>query len=166
MGKPQVEVGMRVAFYVYPCLLFVVLLGIQAFQYYREHRQSSSESATSDQSKRKPASLNQTQVWLIWILQLALSCLLLGSIIFTVRGVLSRGHDETGSVEFPLSSYVVSTMKLIRLSDIDAFFFRFRHLMSECFSTFWLACFPTRKAHGHLASLIAAAGSQQLLWRS
>jgi hypothetical protein len=100
---------MRVAFYVYPCLLFVVLLGIQAIQYYRERRQSSSKAAIIAQPKPQSKSLNRAQVWMIWILQLVLSCLLLGSIIFAVRGVLLRDHDEVGTVEWPLSSYVVSS---------------------------------------------------------
>ncbi|KAL2204909.1 ABC transporter [Sarocladium strictum] len=108
MGKQQTELGMRVAFYVYPCLLFVVLLGIQAIQYYRERRQSSLKAAIIAQPKPQSKSLNRTQVWLIWLLQLVLSCLLLGSIIFAVRGVLLRDHDEIGIVEWPLSSYVAS----------------------------------------------------------
>lgn len=121
MGKSETELGMRVAFYVYPCLLFVVLLGIQAIQYYREHRRSSSKTATNDASKRKSKSFKKSQVWLIWILQLVLSCLLLGSIIFAVRGVLSREHDETGSVEWPLSSYVVSTIQMTNKLSVDLF---------------------------------------------
>lgn len=104
---------MRIAFYVYPCLLFVVLLGIQSIQYYREHRQPSSKTSANAQSKEKAKSLNRVQVWLIWIFQLILSGLLLAGIIFAVRGVLSTDRDETGSIEWPLSSYVVSMVPLI-----------------------------------------------------
>lgn len=121
MGNSQTELGMRVAFYVYPCLLFVVLLEIQAVQYYWDHRQQKAKTGTAGLSKQKPKSLTRAQVWLIWILQLVLSCLLLGSVIFATRGVFSRDHEEAGSVEWPLSSYVVSTLALACRDGTDDF---------------------------------------------
>ncbi|KAH8178661.1 ABC transporter domain-containing protein [Sarocladium implicatum] len=108
MGKEQTELGMRTAFYVYPCLLFVVLLGIQAIQYYHDHRRKKSKVAPSVKTEPKFKALNRAQIWIVWTLQLILSCLVLGSIIFSVRGVLTRDRDETGSVDWPLSSYVAS----------------------------------------------------------
>lgn len=135
MGKEQTELGMRIAFYVYPCILFVVLLGIQAIQYYQDHRRKKAKITTIAKSQQKSKVLNRTQVWLIWTLQLILSCLVLGSIVFSVRGVLSRDHDEAGSVEWPLSSYVVSR-GISSPDDPLLTYLETRHLTSEYFSTF------------------------------
>jgi hypothetical protein len=107
MAGPQL--GFKICFYLYPCLLFIVLLGAQSFEFYlHRHRAPVSTSPNAEQ-KTKVERLQRLCARLIWPLQLALSILLLVSVILAVREVVAGKYDGAGSIEFPLTAYVVCT---------------------------------------------------------
>ncbi|CAM1504934.1 Fc.00g025250.m01.CDS01 [Cosmosporella sp. VM-42] len=101
------QVGLKVAFYVYPCLLFATLLGAQSLQFYRDRRRGSPASATDNEQKKKAESIRRIHARVIWLLQLVLSVLLLVSIILVVREAFANQHVE-GEIKFASSAYVAS----------------------------------------------------------
>lgn len=111
MGAEQV--GLKVAFYLYPCLLLLSLLGAQTLQFYRDRRRArdprSTPDATDAEQKSRAEAVRRSHSRAIWLLQVVLSLLLLGSIIAAVRqAIADRNHDDVdGAVEFPLSAYLV-----------------------------------------------------------
>ncbi|KAF7560548.1 hypothetical protein G7046_g3591 [Stylonectria norvegica] len=105
MANPQV--ALKVAFYIYPCLLFVALLGAQSLQYYRQRRREANPNAVNDEQKEKAQSIQQRYSRVIWLLQLILSALLLISIVLAVREAFA-GRGVEGKINFPSSAYVAS----------------------------------------------------------
>ncbi|KAK7419930.1 hypothetical protein QQZ08_010633 [Neonectria magnoliae] len=98
------ELGLKIAFYVYPCLLFIALLGAQSLQFYRDRHRDSSRDA-SDESKQKN---RPVYTRLIWFLQLILSVLVLASIIVVTREAVAGNHKVDGTVKFAFSAYLAS----------------------------------------------------------
>lgn len=70
-----VQLGLEVAFYLYPCGLFATLLISQAIYYYRERRRPTSPSATLTDDKTAEKT-RQFYDRLIWGFQFLLSVLL------------------------------------------------------------------------------------------
>ncbi|KAH7322586.1 putative transport protein [Stachybotrys elegans] len=101
------QLGLRIAFYAYPCLLFAVLLGTQSFQFYRE-RHGQTGASGDDEAKKKAEGVRRTTARFVWPLQVVLSALYLASIIVAVREGFAGHHDGNGTVDFPLSAYVAS----------------------------------------------------------
>ncbi|KAK7423018.1 hypothetical protein QQX98_001308 [Neonectria punicea] len=98
------ELGLKIAFYVYPCLLFIALLGAQSLQFYRErHRHPSRDASNESKQKNRPIYTR-----LIWFLQLVLSVLVLASIAVVTREAVSGNHEVDGTVEFAFSAYLAS----------------------------------------------------------
>jgi hypothetical protein len=162
MAGAQAELGLKIAFYCYPCLLFVVLLGTQSLQFYRSRRRAKraeSSGAKSNKNAEDTEVIPRIHARLIWTLQLVLSCLLLTSIIFAVREVLA-GHDGFGTVAFPLSAYVVCVSRPTPPYVRSLTFPRPHTSAFSCISL--LAYFLIRKGHGHQAPHIASRGSRRL----
>ncbi|KAH7146163.1 hypothetical protein EDB81DRAFT_947200 [Dactylonectria macrodidyma] len=101
------ELGLKLAFYLYPCLVFVTLLGSQSLQYYLNRRRDSRRNASEEQ-KQKTDSIRRSHARLIWFFQLLLSALLLVSIILAVREALVGPHDVDDTIEFSFSAYLAS----------------------------------------------------------
>lgn len=102
------QIGLKVAFYVYPCLLIVTLLGAQTFRFYRDRQRVKSGNASPKTEPRHDAEkikkrFNRT----IWVLQLVLSLLLIASNIVALREAVVSGQGEGGTVDFPFSPYLV-----------------------------------------------------------
>lgn len=105
------ELGLKLAFYLYPCLVFATLLGSQTLQYYLNRRRDSRRNASEEQ-KQKTDSIRRSHSHLIWFIQLLLSVLLLVSIILAVREALASRHDAVDTIEFSFSAYLVHTESL------------------------------------------------------
>lgn len=74
-----VQLGLEIAFYLYPCGLFATLLSSQGVEYYcaRKHATSSSStSAAASSDEKDTAKTSRFYARLIWVLQLLLSLLL------------------------------------------------------------------------------------------
>lgn len=64
--------GLEVAFYLYPCGLFVTLLAAQSYQFYRDRHGVTRQTATDDEQKKA----SRLYARIIWGFQLILSLLL------------------------------------------------------------------------------------------
>ncbi|VUC26310.1 unnamed protein product [Clonostachys rosea] len=106
------QLGLRIAFYSYPVLLFVTLLGVQSFQYYVERKRGAESKATRNaldsEQKAKAEKITRISSTIIWILQLILSGLLLASIIFAVHKAIVGQHSLDGKAGFAFSAYAAS----------------------------------------------------------
>ncbi|KAF4972084.1 hypothetical protein FZEAL_9678 [Fusarium zealandicum] len=103
------QAGLKVAFYVYPCLIFLTLLGGQSIQFYRDRRRVSRPSALDDELQRLRAdNVRRTHARAIWFFQLVISLLLLASIVIVAREAVAGQHQVLGRVPFSFSAYLAS----------------------------------------------------------
>ncbi|KAM0273590.1 hypothetical protein ACHAQH_008253 [Verticillium albo-atrum] len=103
------ELALKIAYYAYPCLLFLTLLGAQSVQYFRNRRRESLHVASQDEaSKQDVEGLKRTYARLIWLLQLVLCLLLLATIIVAVREAVVSQRDLDGRIDFAFSAYLAS----------------------------------------------------------
>ena len=98
--------GLKVAFYIYPCLLFLSLLGSQSLEHYRNRRKGT-QLNVSDAQKQKSQNIQRLYNRVIWILQLIVSLLLLASVILAVIEAITGQHAAAVLFQFPFSGYVV-----------------------------------------------------------
>jgi hypothetical protein len=115
------ELGLKVAFYVYPCVLFVSLLGVQSFQFYQRRQRDATRDAAASATidKQDAEGIRKFYAWILWLLQLGLSMLLLASVVIAVREAVAGLHDASGKVAFSFSAYLVSFLKGVMLSWFD-----------------------------------------------
>ncbi|KAM6530257.1 hypothetical protein FALCPG4_008382 [Fusarium falciforme] len=106
MASP--EVGLKVIFYLYPCLLFVTLLGSQCLQFYLSRGREPRRIALDNEQKQKAESIRRVYARVIWFLQLVLSLLFVASIAINAREAVSGHHDSDGTVDFSFSAYLAS----------------------------------------------------------
>lgn len=102
------QVGLKVAFYLYPCILVVTLLGSQTFTFWCDRRRVKAGDAPSKPEPKDDAK-NISKRWnapVRW-LQLILCILLVASIVVTIREAVNGRRVGNGSVEFPFSAYLV-----------------------------------------------------------
>lgn len=150
------ELGLKTAFYVYPCILFVSLLGVQSFQFWRRRRDATAgASATID--KQDADAIRRFYARLLWLLQLVLSILILASVIIAVREAVAELHDASGKVSFSFSAYLVRA-HLIALHGASLADVHLRLHMSEFCSTSWPVCCQILKGHGRLVRRTASPG--------
>ncbi|KPM37956.1 Heavy metal tolerance protein [Neonectria ditissima] len=97
------ELGLNIAFYLYPCLLFLALLGAQSLQFYRDRHRDLSRDASDPNQKNRPIYTK-----LIWFFQLVFSLLILVSIVLVTREAIAGNHEVSGTVEFAFSAYLAS----------------------------------------------------------
>lgn len=103
------QIGLKVAFYLYPCLLVVTLLGAQTFQFYRERQRVKAGNASKGEPRHDATVIQKRFNRPIWILQLILCLLLITSTVVTVGEAVGKRHDGAGKVDFPFSAYLVQT---------------------------------------------------------
>ncbi|KAI1153522.1 hypothetical protein F4825DRAFT_414574 [Nemania diffusa] len=96
----NVELGLSIGFYLYPCSLFATLLLSQLARYRYSYAGSGPE--VDEKSTEKTRRLYARGVWLV---QLALTLLLLASIIL---GVINAVSSEDIHANFPYSAYLAS----------------------------------------------------------
>lgn len=78
-----VQDGLDVAFYLYPCGLFVALLVSQSVAYYRERRRVNlGSSPVSNTDEKDAEKISRVYNWLIWVTQLLLCALLVSHTVF------------------------------------------------------------------------------------
>lgn len=156
MAEPQL--GLKLAFYAYPCLLFLTLLGGQSIQYYYSRRKGSEPSA-SDAQKQKAATTRRIYEKTIWALQLILSLLLLASTVLAVLEAVTAQHEATGHIRFPFSAYLVCALSSMLKARVGVFTdWWCRHPTLE-FSSISLPAYSLiRKGHGLQAHRIVARG--------
>ncbi|RSL87084.1 hypothetical protein CEP51_002450 [Fusarium floridanum] len=106
MASP--EVGLKVIFYLYPCLLFVTLLGSQCLQFYLSRGREPRRIALDNEQKQKAESIRRVYARVIWSLQLVLLLLFVASIAVAAREAVSGHHDSDGTVDFSFSAYLAS----------------------------------------------------------
>nr|XP_036587277.1 heavy metal tolerance protein [Colletotrichum truncatum]KAF6798008.1 heavy metal tolerance protein [Colletotrichum truncatum] len=104
-----VQLGLQVAFYLYPCGLFVALLGAQSAQFWRERRGGPRRDAPDE----KAVALRRFYNRIIWTLQLILSLVLFASIIVAVRDAFGGTHDGPGKVQFPFTAFLASYVAVL-----------------------------------------------------
>ncbi|KAI8665546.1 hypothetical protein LRP88_03952 [Fusarium phalaenopsidis] len=102
------EVGLKVIFYLYPCLLFVTLLGSQCLQFYLSRGREPRRIALDNEQKQKAESIRRVYARVIWFLQFILSLLFVASIAIAAREAVSGHHDSDGTVDFSFSAYLAS----------------------------------------------------------
>ncbi|KAG9255603.1 uncharacterized protein F5Z01DRAFT_549427 [Emericellopsis atlantica] len=105
--------GLRIVFYLYPCLLILTLLGAQAFEYYRDRRGASRHAVPSSEQKEDARIIKRKFTRPIWLLQLVLSLLLLASIVLAVRQAVVDLSGNGGKIEFPFSAYIASHVAVL-----------------------------------------------------
>ncbi|OLN85668.1 Heavy metal tolerance protein 2 [Colletotrichum chlorophyti] len=94
----ETQLGLEISFYLYPCGLFVTLLGFQSYQFYRERHGAKRVNATTDDQKKA----SRLYARLIRFFQLIL-------IIVNARDAIAAGdYDGSGRVGFPFSAYLAS----------------------------------------------------------
>lgn len=71
-----VQDGLEVAFYLYPCALFVALLVSQSVAYYRERRRVNLGSSPVPHNEKDAEKISRLYNWLNWVTQLLLCALL------------------------------------------------------------------------------------------
>ncbi|RSM20096.1 hypothetical protein CDV31_000889 [Fusarium ambrosium] len=106
MASP--EVGLKVIFYLYPCLLFVTLLGSQCLQFYLSRGREPRRIALDNEQKQKDESIRRVYARVIRSLQFVLLLLFVASIAVTAREAVSGHHDSDGTVDFSFSAYLAS----------------------------------------------------------
>lgn len=161
MASP--EVGLKVIFYLYPCLLFVTLLGSQCLQFYLSRGREPRRIALDNEQKQKAESIRRVYARVIWCLQLVLLLLFVASIAITAREAVSGHHDSDGKVDFSFSAYLVRSSPLatdaLMLTDSEC-----RHPMPVFCSTSSPGCCQIRKGHGLRAVRMATHGLQVPFW--
>ncbi|KAF9870890.1 heavy metal tolerance protein [Colletotrichum karsti] len=103
------QLGLQVAFYLYPCGLFVALLGAQSVQFWRERRGGPRRDAPDE----KAAGLRKFYNRSIWTFQLIISIVLFATIIIAVRDAFGGHYDGAGKVEFPSAAYIASYVAVL-----------------------------------------------------
>ncbi|KAG0650802.1 abc transporter aclQ [Hyphodiscus hymeniophilus] len=96
--------GLAIAFYLYPCGLFVTLFSSQLFHY--RYRDVDEPWAAINEKKIQKTYRLYTK--LIWVCQLLLSPLLLASIVLTLSAAIARRNDVPEDVNFPYTAYLAS----------------------------------------------------------
>ncbi|CRK40981.1 hypothetical protein BN1723_015829 [Verticillium longisporum] len=103
------ELALNIAFYAYPCLLFVALLGAQFIQYFRNRNRETRHVALRDEvTKHDIEGLKRSHARVIWLLQLILGLLLLSSIILAMREAVATRQNFQGRIDFGFSAYLAS----------------------------------------------------------
>jgi ABC-type transport system involved in Fe-S cluster assembly fused permease/ATPase subunit len=108
-----VQLGLEVAFYLYPCGLFVVLFASQSIYYYRSRQRringadDDNDSALDD--KEAPG-IRRFYARLIWASQFILNLLLLAAIILVVRDAVAGTQTHRN---FPYSAYLAAHVGLL-----------------------------------------------------
>lgn len=102
------QLGLKISFYVYPCLLFFTLLSVQSFQFYRDrHGVISRPLVTDPEQKQKAEKTRRSFARFTWFFQLLLCLLFLASIVLVAREAV--GQDELpGRIDFSFSAYLAS----------------------------------------------------------
>lgn len=101
------EVGLKVVFYLYPCLLLLALLGVQTFQFWRNRRRDARPNASSDEHKENADAIRRSHTRPIWFLQLIICGLLIAGIVVAIRQAVSGEDDVGGKIGFSYSAYLV-----------------------------------------------------------
>lgn len=128
-----VQLGLKVAFYIYPCLLFLTLLGVQSLQFYRNRHGEPRQSVTDAEQKKKAENTKRAFARVIWIFQFVLCLLLLASIGLAAREAVAGQDEIEGKVNFSFSAYLVRATLTRYLAFADTGYSRL--LMSEFCST-------------------------------
>ncbi|TVY82207.1 ABC transporter aclQ [Lachnellula suecica] len=98
------ELGLAIAFYLYPCGLFATLFSLQLIRY--RYRDAGEPLTALDEKHVQKTHRLYTN--LIWIFQLLLFPLLLASIVLTVSAAIARRNDIPADVNFPYTAYLAS----------------------------------------------------------
>ncbi|KFA55612.1 hypothetical protein S40293_09681 [Stachybotrys chartarum IBT 40293] len=102
------DLPLKLCFYLYPCLLFVALLGGQALQFYCDRHRGPRQDASDADQKQKAQRVRRTSAWIIWLLQVVLSLLLLASVIVVARDAVNNHDNVPGRISFSFSAYLSS----------------------------------------------------------
>jgi ABC-type transport system involved in Fe-S cluster assembly fused permease/ATPase subunit len=109
-----VQLGLEVAFYLYPCGLFVVLFASQSVYYYRKRQRRANgdheDDADDDSDNKEPPGIRRFYARLIWASQFVLNLLLLASIILVVRDAVAGTQPHS---KFPYSGYLAAHVGLL-----------------------------------------------------
>ncbi|KAK6083152.1 heavy metal tolerance protein [Seiridium cupressi] len=98
-----VEVGLEVAFYLYPCGLFVTLALSQLVRYRHRHERVQEEVV----DEKRAESVNRLHNRLIRLVQLLLLPLLLASVVIATRDAFA-GEETYTKPNFPHTAYIAS----------------------------------------------------------
>lgn len=115
-----VQLGLEVAFYLYPCGLFVVLFASQSVYYYRERQRRANgdhdvdadadADADDDSNNKEAPAIRRFYARLIWASQFVFNLLLLASIILVVRDAVAGAQPHS---KFPYSGYLAAHVGLL-----------------------------------------------------
>ncbi|KAK7738418.1 hypothetical protein SLS62_011406 [Diatrype stigma] len=99
----KLQLGLEVAFYLYPVGLFATLFGAQALSY--RYRNVSRAAAADEKQAEK---IERFYARILWCLQLLLTPLLLTSIILVLHNAITGRGNTNGDAVFPNSAYLSS----------------------------------------------------------
>ncbi|KAK0705469.1 ABC transporter [Lasiosphaeris hirsuta] len=102
-----VQLGLQVAFYLYPCGLFVALLTSQSIYYYRARQGRGSINLSNDDSNKNADSIRRFYARLIRGCQSILTLLIIPAIALVVRDAVA-GQDDGSDGSFPYSAYLAA----------------------------------------------------------
>jgi ABC-type transport system involved in Fe-S cluster assembly fused permease/ATPase subunit len=109
-----VQLGLEVAFYLYPCGLFVVLFASQSVYYYRKRQRRANgdheDDADDDSDNKEAPGIRRFYARLIWASQFVLNLLLLASIVLVVRDAVAGTQPHS---KFPYSGYLAAHVGLL-----------------------------------------------------
>ncbi|KAK3343557.1 ABC transporter [Lasiosphaeria hispida] len=102
-----VQLGLQVAFYLYPCGLFVALLASQSIFYYRARQGRGSINLNNDDSAKDADGIRRFYARLIRVCQSILALLIIPAIVLVVRDAVA-GQDDGSDGSFPYSAYLAA----------------------------------------------------------
>ncbi|KAK4168390.1 hypothetical protein QBC43DRAFT_310178 [Cladorrhinum sp. PSN259] len=106
-----VQLGLAVAFYLYPCGLFLTLVTSQAIYYFRNRKRQQTSQGQPGQppiDEKTEKEITKFYARQIWVLQLLLALLLVPAAVLVVRDTVTSHDNNDASDNFPYSAYLAS----------------------------------------------------------
>ncbi|KAK4228720.1 P-loop containing nucleoside triphosphate hydrolase protein [Podospora fimiseda] len=105
-----VQLGLTVAFYLYPCGLFLTLVTSQSIYYFRNRKRQQQQASQGEpgQTAIDDKDINRSYARWIWGFQFVLAILLVPATVLVVRDAVAGQNDDDVSDNFPYSAYLAA----------------------------------------------------------
>jgi len=104
-----VQLGLQVAFYLYPCGLFATLVTSQLICYFRERQRRSKDDVAEDDDSKAAVAIRLFYARLVRGAQTILALLLIPAIVLVVReAIVGSNGTRNDNRQFPFSTYLAA----------------------------------------------------------
>ncbi|KAK4459845.1 P-loop containing nucleoside triphosphate hydrolase protein [Cladorrhinum samala] len=103
-----VQLGLEVAFYLYPCGLFLTLLSSQSIYYYRNRKRQGTSQGQLNTPPADDKNITRFYARLVRAFQALLTILFVPASVLVVRDAVATHDDGDASDNFPYSAYLAS----------------------------------------------------------